>query len=247
MPSIKTPIASFRCMLASVAILLLMILLCRMYAAGVNLTVVSNVGGTHVQVDTRGGNLPEDTQRIVFTKVPYGARKVEVLHPDYEPYAMVHTISWLSFHPKVEAQLKPRQVFLTVRTVPGAQIAINGTMVGQAGEDGVFIKQDAVAGHHRITVKRSGYEEWNAEEHLTSPRHIIWANLRISEQKIREIESNRAKSLQYVLDGRKLFGQRNYQGALTALNAALALDPESREARSLRDQVEQTIRILGGR
>ena len=60
-------------------------------------------------------------------------------------------------------------------------------------------------------------------------------------------EENRTKIVQHIADARRLFGARNYQGALAALDGATALDPQNSEARSLRDQIEQTMKILGAK
>ena len=182
-----------------------------------------------------------------FEKIPYGQRQIAVSHPEYEPFSQALSVGWFSSHPQIKAELKPRPVELTVQTTAGAEVFLSGTSIGRAGQDGVLVKQNVLPGDYQISVKLSGYNEWNAQDHLGPPRKTLFAYLQISAEKIRQIEANRAQVFQHIGEARRLFAARNYQGSLATLNAALALDPQNNEAKSLRDQVDQTMKILGGR
>ncbi len=243
----KKPITSFRCMLAAVGTLLVMIFICRMYANGVSLTVETNVPGAQVALDDNSRWLESGSRVASFEKIPFGRRQLVVSHPDYESSFQVVSVGWFSFSPRARADLKPRPVELTIRTTPNAEVFLNGVSAGRAGEDGVFFKPDVVPGEYQIGVRLSGYTQWNTQGRLRPPNRQFWASLQMSPEKLLEIQENRAKIVQHIGEARRLFGARDYQGALAALGAALTIDPQNSEARSLREQVEQTMKILGGR
>jgi hypothetical protein len=240
-------IRSFQCMLVAVAILLVMIWLGRVYANGRTLTVRTNAPNAQVTLDGGRWTSVGPARVAAFEKIPFGRREVAVTQPEYEPFSQVVSVGWFSFSPELQANLKPLPVELTVRTNAGAEVFLNNVSAGRAGQDGTFVRPDVIPGDYEIGVSLAGYTSWRAQTHLSPPSRTLWANLQITQEKVREIEAKRAEVTRHIADARRAFAGRDYHGALGALNAALALNPENSEAKSMRDQVDQTLKILGGR
>jgi hypothetical protein len=227
-------------MLVAVAVLTLMIGVCSFYTRGVTVTVATNAPHAIINIDHLGRIGPTAS----FDKIPYGKRYIQVSHPEYEPFALQLSLGWFSFNPHVRAELKPRPVELTIQTAPGAEVFLSGASIGRAGPNGVLKRSDVVPGDYKIDVKLGGYTEWSIREHLGPPKQTLLAYLQPSPERLREIEINRAQVAHYIGEARRHFSARNYQAAVVALNQALELEPENGEAKYLRDQLDQIMKIL---
>jgi hypothetical protein len=185
-----------------------------------------------------------------FVGIPYGARTIEILQGDFEPFTQTTSVGWLSSN-TFAYQLRPKVTSLLIRTNPDAQVSLNGQPAGNANQQGVFMKEGVNAGVYEIEVSLPGFTTWREKLHLGSPRSEFWAGLNISRERQQQMEAqqqqaqqNRVRFEQLLNTAQGQFRARQYKPALASVDEALKLQPNEPRAERLRSQIQQTMSIL---
>src|SRR5271157_3142441 len=103
----------------------------RSYSKGGIAYLATNAPGANIQVDGGLAGATNSSGSAEFGRLPYGARPLQITHPDYEPLSTTISMGWLSGN-RFSFQLKPVPLTLTVNTAPGAEVLLNGQSMGTA-------------------------------------------------------------------------------------------------------------------
>lgn len=243
---------SQRVMLLLLGLSLFGALVSRFYGGGASVHLTSNSPGAIVRLD--GGRMSgtaDASGNADLLQVPYGSRSVEIIHPDYERFETAVSVSLLSAN-RFPFQLKPIPLTLTVNTIPGAEVSLNGQSQGNANSQGVFSKDGVNSGIYDILVTLPGYSSFSrARYHLSPASNSLDASLTISPERQRQMQEELQRELQgaersrqLVIAARQQFNARQYEAALQSVDEALKIQPGNVEAQQLRSQVVQTMNIL---
>jgi|GEM_PF-5373954 len=221
---------------------------------GADIQITANAPAVTVIVDgKRGVHLQNGSG--VLTGVPLGARTFKVDDTDYRPAEQKQTITWFGGS-DVKFQLTPRPVELTVHALAGSEVLIDQKTVGQVGSEGRFEKGDLLPGEHQVTIRLEGYQTWEGTFPAHQPGLQLHAFQPMTGGKMQQIQaqaqqafeqkrerSRRAQEL--VNQANQMYQARKYRPALSAVNEALALNPQNQFAQQLKVRIEQTLRVLG--
>ncbi len=232
---------SRRWFLAGVAVNLILIAVMWFYSVGTSVTISANLPDANISI----GNMNKaGVKSAEFRKIPYGEHRVLVERQYYEQYSEVLDVGIFGGH-SVEANLEQIPVKLHIRTKPGAEIFIDNQSIGIVPVDGNFEKSDKILGPHIIKIRLDGYHLWEQRAELAPPRYYVSAYLQMTPQKEQELEAQRQQFWNWMAQAQRMYNSRQYREAISAVEQALAINPESQEAHQLRDRVQQTIQILG--
>jgi len=221
----------------------------RSYAKGGAAYISANAPGASVRVDD-AGRQANASGAVQFVGLPFGQRRLQIQHPDFEPLTATIHMAWLSSN-QFSFHLTAVPLTLTVNTNPGASVFLNGQAMGIANNQGILVKSGVTPGDYDIEVSLTGYNAFRQHRHL-SPRFAqIYAQLYISQERIqalqeeqRRAQQNAAQFQQLFASAQREFNSRQYQPALAAIDEALKLEPGNQPAQQLRSRIVQTINIL---
>jgi len=210
-----------------------------LFSRGATISVSSNVPDAIVELDgrsTRGGT-------VQFSGVPFGERRLALSHSDYEPAQQLVNVGWFTGH-AIRVEMKPLMVRLTVRTEPGAELLLNGNLLGAADSRGHFEKPDVLPGEYRLSVRLPGYTEWSGTLRLRPTEQGVDAPLQITPERQRQIEEKRAEMDRLLRVAQSQYTIRQYAAALQTVESALRIDPRNGLAQQLKERIVQTMNIL---
>lgn len=209
---------------------------------GKTVTVTTNAPDAQVRFDGRNGS-PLNPTMWRFEQVPLGERSVSAVHRDYQTLAKPIDVS-LFGGDQFQLDLERRQIRLSITTVPGAEVLLSGQKLGNADKGGVFSNDRVPAGDHELIVRSSGYEEWRSQVGLHEESETIRAALQMTQEKREEVGRQRNRAFELMQQASVLFSNRNYQGALEAVEESIRLYPDNFGAIQLRERIVETINIL---
>lgn len=221
----------------------------RSYAKGGTAHITSNAPGVNIQID---GNFStaNASGSMEVAGMPFGSRNLQIGNRDYRPVSTAISMGWLSDN-RFSFQLTPIPLTLTVNSMPGAEVLLNGKSIGTANSQGVFIKTDVMPGDYDIQVTMSGYNPFHQTGHLSPPFQQVYAGLNVSRERIQQIQeeqqqaqANALKVQQLLRNAQQQFNSRQYQAALAGVEEALKLQPANADAQQLKTRIVQTINIL---
>jgi hypothetical protein len=147
--------------------------------------------------------------------------------------------------------LTPIPLTITVNTVAGAEVLLNGQSIGSANGQGVLSKSEVLPGTYDVEVRLAGYDPFHYKDHLSPPRAPVYAQLHISQARIKQMEDERSQAQEkqqriqlLIRTAQQQFNSRQYQAALASVDEALKLEPGNAGAQQFRNRVVQTINIL---
>ncbi len=217
---------------------------------GHTLVIQSNVVGATVLLDGGVSQATTLPNGVTLQHLPTGIRHVTLYKgPDYAPLAKDVEIGWFS-KGILDAEMTPIPVAVTISTEPrasGAEVFLDEVKVGMTDKDGVFFKREVLPKAYRIIVRMKDRKDFQQTVELHPPAYRQTAFLQLTDEAIRQADANRAETSRQVAQARQFIAAKNYEAALNALNRALALDPQHSEAQTLRTQVEELVKILGGK
>jgi hypothetical protein len=208
---------------------------------GETITVSTNVAGAMVNVDRKEPAASGSSQSR-FVRVPRGTRYVRAMHRDFVLTDQSIYVGLFGSH-EYRVTMAPLMLPFRVLSAPQAEVLLNGKPIGTADDKGVLTVSVA-SGEYVIEARAAGYEgrQERVEIRGTSPQ--CYLPLAMTEAKRQELAAQRERATALVEQARTLFSQRNYNAALKAADDAIKLAPQDNDARRLRDQIAETIRIL---
>jgi hypothetical protein len=236
-PSVR----SERWILGCVSVLLALSFYTWLSSSGADIYIHTNVSGAQVKVDDKsdvsnGGTTP-------FRAMPFGLRQVQVMHVDYEPAVVSFQNGWFSGR-NLTLNMNPLPVRLIVQTAPAAEVLFDNVPLGHADANGRFETNGIFPGAHQVLVRQPGFLDWAQRLEIHPPELRISAYLVISPERQRHIEESRQQVDGFLRTAQQQFLARQFSSALAAVTDALRLDPNNHEALTLRDRIEQTMKIL---
>lgn len=212
------------------------------FSAGTTVIVTTNTPGGLVQIDGRDGiALSENSWQ--FNKVPFGTRYASAQHRDFVPKGEEVAVGPVSNGP-FHFELERRKVRLTVNTVPGAEVLLNGQSYGKADPSGTFANDQIPAGDYEMVVRLAGYEERRVSAGLHEDSSSVYAPLQMTPEKRAEIARQRERAFELINEAESLFNRRSFQPALAAVEEAIRLNPEDFRAQQLRQRIVEIMQIL---
>jgi len=165
----------------------------------------------------------------------------------YEQLKMVVPIGGILSTQDISAQLIPRKYPVTFHTNPaGTRILLDGKDVGTSNETGTLTLPEVEHGPHQITVSHDGFRTETKSIQINFSRQYVPVELVNEAELARQETESREREIAAHLDrGRALFRQSQYQQALDECETVLKLDPANAAAIALKNQIEQTRKILG--
>jgi hypothetical protein len=128
---------------------------------------------------------------------------------------------------------------------------LNGQNAGVANNEGAFVKENVMPGDYDIQVTLRGHAPFQIRRHLSPSSEQLYANLNITQERLQEMreEQRRAqekatRAQQLIANAQQQFTLRQYRGALALIDQALQIEPENPNAKQLRNQIVETLKIL---
>jgi hypothetical protein len=221
----------------------------RSYSKGTTAYISSNAPGASVRVDGGFGRA-NSSGAAEFIGLPFGTRSLAIEHGDYAPLSTSMSLGWLSGN-RFSFHLTPIPLTLTVNTMPGAEVVLNGQSVGTANNQGAFVKTGVMPGDYDIQVTLAGYSPFQVRRHLSPKFEQMYAGLNISQEHLHQMQEEQRRAqenagkVQHLLgSARQQFNSRQYQAALGTVDEALRIEPGNTGAQQLKNQIVQTMSIL---
>ncbi len=240
---------SFYLMLICLALSIIGALTSRFYSKGGTAYIACNAPRANIRIDNNVGETGVSGS-AEFAGLPFGLRSLQIGHRDYEPLSTSISMGWLSGN-RFSFQLTPIPLTLTVRTVPGAEVLLNGQSAGTANDQGVFVKAGVMPGDYDIQVTLAGYRPFHLRRHLSPKFEQMYAGLNISQERMQQMQEERqyaqqnaARIQQLLGSARQQFNSRQYKAALATVDEALRIEPANAGAQQLKNQIVQTMNIL---
>lgn len=212
------------------------------FSQGKIVHVTTNAPGAQVVIDGRVGE-QVDATTWRFDGVPWGTRNGVAAHRDYISKASPLGVGAFG-EGRFQIDMERRKVKLTVNTMPGAEVFLDGQTFGKANPSGVFFHDQIPAGEYLIAIQLAGYEGANFRRGVHDDENSFRAQLQITQAKREEIARQRDRAFELLQDASNLFGRRQYQAALTAVDESIRLFPDDYRAQQLRERIVETIKIL---
>jgi len=108
------------------------------YGKGASVRIRGNAPGANIVFDNGNSVKTDSSGSAQAYGIPIGSRTVQILHRDFEPLSTAVRAAWLSSN-DFSYTLKPIVLMLTINTLPGAEIMVDGGLKPKAGfchEDG---------------------------------------------------------------------------------------------------------------
>jgi hypothetical protein len=224
-------------------LLIIFYVYCNISSKGEDVRISANVPSVTVVVDGKRAIRLEKGSGVL-KGVPYGARTFKVDDMDYLPAEQKQQVTWMGGS-DVKFELTPRPIELTVRALPGSEVLIDQTSVGQVGSDGQFKKGDLLPGERQVTVRLEGYQTWEGTFSAHLPGLWLQAFQPMTGAKMQQIQAQSRRAYELANQANRLYQARQYRQALAAVNEALALNPHNQFAQHLKARIEQTLKVLG--
>jgi tRNA A-37 threonylcarbamoyl transferase component Bud32 len=109
-----------------------------------------------------------DTPPLLRVELLRGAHRVECRNPGYKPYAETVQITAGELSNR-RVILKKLKGWLRITTTPGAEVYVDGTLVGVTPLNQAI---ELDAGNHQVTVKKLGFNLWNNRVTVTSDQEL---------------------------------------------------------------------------
>ena len=146
--------------------------------------------------------------------------------------------------------ISPEQLMqlIEISVPPNGQVWLNGELLGATDEEGTLSVAELPSGDYSVSVTHDGYETWIENRGIRGDTLTISANLRMTaeqrEQDLQSAREQRQRAQALAQQAQSLFSDREYDTALEAAEESLRLEPGNAATRRLRDQIQQTLRIL---
>lgn len=217
------------------------------YGNGAALSIVTQPAGAAVFLDKQFmGRTDLKTGTLLIPGVTREPHTLELQSFGYQPVSQaVYPGRFESSHRAVVA-LPPMKYAAHVSTSPGAvHVSVDGQEVGVTNEAGSLRIPEVERGTHQFTFTRDGYRTMTQNVEVESNRQVQQVLVNEADAARQEQESRDREIASHIERGRAFFRQSQYQEALAECEAALKVDPSNPSAIALKNQIEQTRKILG--
>ena len=229
--------------------LILLALVLHWYGKGVAVTVATAPPGAAIFMDDRFvGSSTKDQGPIILEHTTREGHTFSAQLNGYEPIKQTVRVGGLESNHSVTLQLTPLKYALTVYTGPtAAQVTLDGKDTGISDSStGKLVIPNVEHGSHQIVVSKGGFRTDTRSIEIYSGARTIRIDLVNEAQAAQQESQARQQEVTIHIDrARLLFRQGQYQQALDECDNALKVDPSNAAANSLRNQIQQTRKILG--
>jgi hypothetical protein len=218
------------------------------YGKGVVVRITTTPVGAPVFVDDHyAGRTTKEENTIVIPRTTREDHTFVSGLDGYETFKQVVRVGGLLSTQDVAVQLTLKKYPVTIYTNPtGSHIALDGKDLGVSNETGLFAAPEVEHGTHQIAVSHDGFRtQTESVEILRSRESFRFVLVNEAEAARQEVESRQREIAGHLDRGRAFFRQGQYQQALDECEAVLKLDATNAGATALKNQIEQTRKILG--
>lgn len=132
-----------------------------------------------VLIDDKLHSTADNTGNLTIADIAPGKHKLTIRHPDYDEFSS--DLGTVAAGDQLSYPRLPliRMARLTVESLPGALVMIDGALKGKVAADGrVLIKYELEqAAEHTISIALLGYQEWANREMISPGAKTITAKL----------------------------------------------------------------------
>jgi len=109
-----------------------------------------------------------------ITRVPVGLRQIRLSKPGYEDWSQqIEVKPGAVADNKISVAMIPATITLTVKSLPQADVYIDGLLRGGVGNDGALLIPDLEPGAHTLKVKLAGYQGVDRSLSLTIEKRAV--------------------------------------------------------------------------
>jgi hypothetical protein len=232
---------------AGFAVLLLLAFILFHYGNGVKLEVNTVPPGATILIDKQYAGV-SDPQSGEFSleHVTRQMHSLEITSFGYQPSTQSLAIGGFEGSHPVSVKLALLNYPVTVSTAPASShVAVDGKDMGVTGENGLLLIPQVDRGNHQFSISHEGYRTVTANIDIVSRREFRFDLMSEAEAARQEAQAHQQEVASHLDRARALFRQTQYQDAINECDAVLKIDPSNSAATTLKNQIEQTRKILG--
>jgi hypothetical protein len=212
------------------------------FSQGTTVVVTTTAPEAVVRLDGAAGTSLSPTSWR-FERVPFGDRQVVATHRDFLTRTTELDVGIFGDR-DLMLEMERRKIRLTLNTVPGAEVFLNGQSYGNADQAGVFVNAEVPAGDYQIAIRQTGYEDRGFPAQLHESVESLRVMLDMTAEKRAEISRQREQAFELLLQADTQYGRRLYQSALDSVQESIRINPEDSRAHRLRERIVETMKIL---
>jgi len=211
----------------------------RWYETGIRLTVLTNPPGSAVSLDEKDSGLSDSNGKLVTEHVARGIHKLTVNHDAYQPLMQTQAIGPFALDATINLTLQRQTYRITVQTKPPiSNVFVDDKLAGKSDAYGTLIIPAITDGQHTLKIESPDLPTETLPIAVHSNDLFYKVDLAEKMAKINE------EKLSYLGRAHALFQSQDFDGALAACDAVLAILPNDVEATTLKGQIQQTKAIL---
>lgn len=212
------------------------------YALGVDLVIATSPGGAQALVDGKVvGTTSMRAGHLAIPHLKHGTHRITLLRPGFAPWS--HTV-WLGAfelsHPLHVKLPLPSYRLLVVTNPAGASVNLDGDIVGTSDASGRLVIPNVTRGVHTVIASADGYPSSTRRFYVAAPSSVRLDLAALAAQA-------RQQEATLLAQARMLYRQGRFRTAIGDCNALLSHDPKNQAAAHLKEQIEKTEAILGGK
>ena len=215
----------------------------RWYGDGVDVHISTLPVRSNVWLDNQYLGATDSVVLLHTTREPHTLR---AQLQGYEPFEQLVYVGGLESTQSIAVQLTILHYPVTVTTTPGnSRVAVDGKDAGISNDTGLLAIPKVDVGQHQFSVYHDGFRTVTESITVFGPHGLHISLVSEAEAARQEAEARQREIVGHLERGRMLFRQGQYPEALAECDAVLKLDPSNAAALALKNQIEQTRKILG--